>query len=521
VLRPEEIGAAAQVCRRLDGLPLAIELAAARCRVVLPSELLARLGHRLPLLSASTRDLPPRHRTLRQAISWSEELLEPPVRAAFRRLGVFAGGWTVEAAAAVAVSEPDSAGDTIIALGHLKSLVEQSLVEGSEGDAPGTGDDRSRSRYVMLETIREYALERLAAAGEETVARRRHATFFTALAERAEPEIKSPRAATWLDRLRRDFDNVRAALDWCIGSGDPDLGLRLFGALLAYWYLRGGAAEAHRWLGALMALPGAPASPARVQALNTGAIVAWGQGDAVAALAAARAAAEAGRATGDRRGTVFARIVLLAAAGAAGLGEQPGCAPEDVLAEARASGDVWLDAFAATCVGIGAARRRQGRALPLLRAGLEGFRISGDPWGVAEAAVELGQLLLGQGQAAAAAEIFAEGATAYGSLDHRRGIARCLAGTAGTSTALGDPVTAARLLGQVEAMLAESGGRLEGEFQADLDRHISATRARLTDSAFASALAEGQAEGRAGVPLGTAMGTLRELPPSPSTPDGA
>ena len=201
--------AVAELCRRLDGLPLAIELAAARCNVLPPTALLARLERRLPLPGPGAEDAPERHRTLPAAIGWSYEPLSPEEQALFRRLGVFAGGWTLAAAEAVCAGEERG----LDPLDGLLALLDRSLIHGS-------GDDDREPRFEMLKILREYALEQLDAAGELEETRRRHAMYYAELAERAAPELFGPRRAAWLDRLDREDDNLRAALGWATERGE-------------------------------------------------------------------------------------------------------------------------------------------------------------------------------------------------------------------------------------------------------------------------------------------------------------
>src|SRR5215207_3937537 len=236
MLDDETAPVVAEICRRLDGLPLAIELAAARVRVLPPHSLLARLDRRLPLLTGGPRDAPARQRTLRDAIAWSYDLLEPNEQTLFRRLAVFAGGCTLEAAEAVG-----NVGGDLDVLGSLEQLVAQSLVRQAEelGLQPWFG---------MLETIREFALDRLQAAGEGDEAAARHAGFFLALAETAEPHLRSPDEPAWPGRLEAEHDNLRVALAWALPGRDPRSGARAAAALWRFWVHRGHLAEGRRWL---------------------------------------------------------------------------------------------------------------------------------------------------------------------------------------------------------------------------------------------------------------------------------
>jgi predicted ATPase len=229
--------AVAEICARLDGLPLAIELAAARIRLLGPEAMLARLGHGLALLSGGRRDLPVRQQALRSTIAWSYDLLAPAEQALFRRLGVFVGGLTLEAAEAVC-------GETgeIEIFDGIGSLVEKSLLKAD--DAPG-----GKPRFGMLEMIREFALERLAGAGEEDETRRRHAVVFAALAEEAAPHLIRREALAWLDRLQVEHDNLRAALARSSeAAGGADLMARLAGPAWRFWWMRGYFTEGRGWL---------------------------------------------------------------------------------------------------------------------------------------------------------------------------------------------------------------------------------------------------------------------------------
>lgn len=256
--------AVAEICVRLDGLPLAIELASARIKLLSPQAMLARLGHRLELLRGGARDVPDRHQTLRQAIAWSYDLLEVGEQALFRRLAVFARGCTLEAAEAVcqAMDNPTvGAGQSLEVLDGVASLVDKSLLRQQE---QASGEPRFR----MLETIREYGLECLTASGEEHAVRRAHADYYLALAEAAEPALTGPEQVTWLDRLEVEHDNLRAALQWAEESGEAEIGLRLAGALCQFWLIRGHLREGQERLARLLGLAGAsPRTAARAKAL--------------------------------------------------------------------------------------------------------------------------------------------------------------------------------------------------------------------------------------------------------------
>jgi predicted ATPase len=255
-LDTENAEAVAKICERLDGLPLAIELAAARVRLFAPQAIASHLGNSFAFLAGGPRDLPARQRTLRATIEWSYDLLDEGARQLFRRLAVFAGGFTLAAAQAVALDAPSSSagsssglapsppGPPIAVLEPIESLVDQHLIQVSDvGGEP---------RFTMLEMIREYALEQLVESGETKATQQRHAGYFLALAENAEPALYGPKVAEWMDRLEVEYDNMRVALAWSIDS-NSEVALRLAGALGRFWSSRGPMAEGRDWLAAALA----------------------------------------------------------------------------------------------------------------------------------------------------------------------------------------------------------------------------------------------------------------------------
>jgi predicted ATPase/DNA-binding CsgD family transcriptional regulator len=256
----------ADICIRLDGLPLAIELAAPRLAVLSPAALLERLQHRLDVLVGGARDLPARQRTLYDTIGWSYGLLTPAEQDLFRQLAVFTGGCSLQAAEALAHAHVDVPGSV---LDGLASLVSKQLVR-RQADLDG------EPWFVMLETIREFALERLTATGEADLIRRRHADHFITLGERAANELSAgPKHAHWIRRLGRDRHNLRAALHWCVRNREVDRGLKLGSAVWRFWYLEGSRGEVRDWLEALLRLlPAASSSTLGASALNGAGVLA-------------------------------------------------------------------------------------------------------------------------------------------------------------------------------------------------------------------------------------------------------
>ena len=261
----ENAPAVAEITARLDGLPLAIELAASRTKVLSPQQLLPRLENRLSILTSGSRTLPERQRTLRDAIAWSYDLLDEPERQLFARLSVFTGGWTIESAEAVC--HPDGPGGDL--LEGLTSLVDKSLVRRSD---PAAADPR----FSMLETIREFGLEQLGAQGDFDLVLRHHAQFFLHLAEEAEPHLTADDQGTWLDRCDLEHANIRAALRWAIAAGEADLAQGAAGALWRFWQQRGHLAEGRGWFQEVLGMPSRQGkTAARAKALIGAGGIAW------------------------------------------------------------------------------------------------------------------------------------------------------------------------------------------------------------------------------------------------------
>jgi len=283
-------GAVARVCRRLEGIPLAIELATARMGALAVEQVAQRLEVSLDVLKSSSRTAEPRQQTLRATLDWSHDLLSEPEQALFRRLSVFAGGWTLEAAEAVC-SGGDIEEDGVLDL--LGELVYKSLVVA--GASTGVA-----VRYRMLEPVRQYARGKLEESGEAGEARGRHAAFFLAVAEEAEPELAGPRQGLWAERLEEEHDNLREALSWLLDSGAGDLGLRFGAALWRFWFAQGYVSEGIRWLEELLASSDPTASQARVKALEGMGWLVQHQGDTERAKATYEEMLELSRELGDK-----------------------------------------------------------------------------------------------------------------------------------------------------------------------------------------------------------------------------
>jgi len=462
-------GVVSEICRRLDDLPLALELAAARIKALSTAQILERLDQRLPLLTGGARDLPERQRTLRATVEWSYDLLDENEQGLFARLAVFRGGCTLETSAEVAEAELDV----------LQSLVDKSLVR------------HSTERFWMLETIREYASERLEDSSDAEDLSRRHAEHFVALAEEAEPQLeKSPEV--WLARLEAEHDNLRAALEWLETSGDSQLALRLAGALAGFWEV-GHLTEGRHWLENLLPRDEHPTA-ARAKALVGAALIARQSGDAERARLRAEEALALHRELGDLWGTANAGVML-------GLT----LSDEGDFARARRlydeSAQLFRDAgsednalFATRLLGwvyeeLGDSERARavlednlGRARDLGNRQMEGQTLGA-----------LAFLALEEGRARDAVSMMKDVLR----IDRDRGVplqtlfdlgrfARVLALADGSAT------DAARLLSSAEAIREEIGAGLPPFFAKVKEEALTAIRARLDDATFDEAWEQGQ-----------------------------
>jgi predicted ATPase/class 3 adenylate cyclase len=436
--------AIAEICHRLDGLPLAIELAAARVRMLPPEALLRRLEQRLPLLTGGNRDAPVRQRTLRDAIAWSHDLLEPPEQALFRRLAVFAGGATLEAVEAV--SNPDGELD---AFSGLERLVEHSLMRQEEG--------QGEPRFTMLETIREFGLEQLAASGEAEASRRRHAELFATLLDHADAVPHGPRQRQWLERLAADLDNLRAALRWAV-EGAPGVALRLADGLFWFWYFRGYLSEGREWLERALAASLEDEDALRAKVLCWASALAWNLGDS--AVAAARAE-EALRLARDRRDigvegwALLNRGVVALTLGDLDEGTRDNT---EAIERFRAAGQLWAVAYALSNLGAAAARAaKPAEAERYFTRALGEARESGNRVFASFLLVSLGYFPLERGDLDNAAEMFDEALATSREFGYRRNEARALHGLADVAAAAGNPDQAEAHLRAGEAIYQELG----------------------------------------------------------------
>ena len=542
-LTAETLPAVAEIVSRVDGLPLAIELAAARVKAVPPLALLERLEQRLPLLSGGARDLPLRQQTMRDTIGWSYDLLDAAEQALFRRLAVFVGGFTLGAAEAVAgdgyrvsgdrelpvgghaaaldspaVRHPSPATLELIAALIDHSLLQQRVLSGDETPPSGGGGLGGEPRYTMLETVREYARDRLDASDEGDVIRRQHAAFFLAFAESGDEspltrltpaatagsfwalrrKLTGRRLAKWLNRLEADHENLRAALDWLAHSAEPDAFLRLARSLALFWLFRGPYEDGRAWLERALARDDETSLPLRRDALFGLGLLAVNQDDDARAESCFGESLTMSQAHGDAAGIAYGWLGLGLVAMHQRQFRQATTLLEEALAEARRLDD---RALASVCAGIalshlGALAYAQG-ALPLATsrfdAALLDQRAIDDRWGIGFSLVGLGYAARDRGDAARAGALFAEGLAPFTEVGDRRIIALALDGVAGLAIAWGQPEIAARLFGAAAAQREASGLPVEPAFRAAHERDVVAARAALGEDAFAAGWATGAA----------------------------
>jgi predicted ATPase len=466
----------AELCKRLDGIPLALELAAARAQVLTPAQLLDRLKERFTLLVARSR-FEERHRTLRGALDWSYQMLSPTLQRFFARLAVFRGGWTLAAAEAVC--------DDPLALDQLAQLCEYALVL--------TAPQNTEIRFGILETLREYAEEVLTPA-ERADTLRRHAEFYLALAEAAEPKLTGSEQVSWMQRLADEYDNLRAAFAWSQSeTGDRELGLRLAGALYLFLSVRAPLREPLDWLlRALESGQGAPA-PARLKALASATIVAGMKGEGERSIALGQERIELCRALGDERGLATSLIHVGWAFYELDDFEQAETHLLEALALAQAGGNRWSAAFALTGLSYSAAAHGDYDLAEQYAA--EGLRLHqqlGSPYGLAQQLCSLGRIAAGRGQYTQALAQLRESIRLFGQLRDPRCIAQGLESCAAVYLATEAEARAVTCFGSAAALRQAQGTPLLPGQQARQTRTLARLRQLLGASAFTEAWESGQ-----------------------------
>jgi non-specific serine/threonine protein kinase len=476
-------GAVAEICRHLDGLPLAIELAAARIRVLSPQEVLSRLSDPFALLTDSTRDRPARQRTLRDAIAWSHALLPDSERRLFRTLSVFRGGWTFDAAEAVH-------GQSVDVLEGLSSLVGWSLVR------QNTGKD-GETRFSMLETILEYARGELVARGEEEQVRALHAAYFLALAECAEPALRSKEQAAWLDRLETEIDNLRAALEWLTDRRKVESALRMCAALAWFWGIRGYWTEGRTWLE--RALDGTAGSqfdrtPVRMRALQGAGWLAHVQNDGDSARKLLEESLSIAREADDGHAIAWALHLLGRVTYFEGDFTAATELGQAALALSRAVDDQWVAGWSLHLLGRAAHLRGEyGAARGLYEESLVVRQEVGDRDGSSIVLALMGMLAFHERKYEEARTLAARGIRLAHELHYGWNEANALATFACVALATGQSVRATRLGAAAERWTRALAVTLVPDHRAALDAAMERARADLGQLAFSAAWGEGDA----------------------------
>jgi predicted ATPase len=479
----------AEICRRLEGLPLALELAAPRIRVLPPHAMLARIENRLMFLTGGAVDLPARQHTMRQTIAWSYDLLTPPERKLFRSLAIFDGGCSLPAIEELG-GAADAPGEI---LDSVESLQRNSLLRQEEPVAD------VEPRFRMLETIREYGLERLAVGGEEEELRRRHVDHFLRFAEQAARGFYGPATASWLDRVEADHANIRTALRWCLEHKDAGRGLRLAAAVWSFWYVRGYATEGRALLAAVLALPeGAAASPARAQALLGAGQLALTQGDHKAAWTLLQESIALHRVLGDERGTAAA---LLGAGFVTRLQEEYRTATallDEGLELARATGNTFIAAACLHHLGMiaGDVHHDNTAARRLLEESLALYRALDFPRFIALVLLSLGTVALAESDLDRADEMLRQSLTGMEQIGEKLGIHGALDTFGQLAVAQGHTARAVSLAGAAERLRATSGTQSWPVVQRTRARWQACARQTLDETAYQAAWEQGQTMNR-------------------------
>jgi predicted ATPase/DNA-binding CsgD family transcriptional regulator len=488
---PTDDSAILEICRRLDGLPLAIELAAARTKILPPQALLERLEHRLPLLTSVVRDRPNRLRTMRDAIAWSYDLLAPVEQTFFRRLAVFAGGFTIEAAEAI-----NRAGDIISVLDAVQALIDKSLL------VRRSGPD-NEPRFTMLETIREFAEERLAASTDAEETYERHAAYCLEVAEWAHAAYWGRVSGDWRGRLTAELDNFRAVLGWSLDRGEIETTLRLGCALEPLWYMLGHHAEGRQWLDRALAVAGNHILPAlRVEALCLAGLAAASQSDYAGAVALAEEARTLAQPHGDDAGVARATFVLGLAAVHEGYPDVARTHFDDALERFRALDDRgwegWTLCYQTTVtdldflVGQGDPAALEQAERDLTEA-LTIFREMGHMSGVARAVHGLSYHASRQGDYARAVPLAHETIRLRFDLGQFWSLPASFEDLAEVALATGRAEQAARLYGAAEIQRELQSTPFGTAWRAEHERRIGAVRHALRPEVFAAAWAAGRA----------------------------
>jgi predicted ATPase len=478
-LSDESSGAIAQICRRLDGLPLALELAAASIEALGADRVARGLDDRFRLLVRGSRTALPRHRTLHAIVDWSYDVLDDAHRRLFDRLAVFVGGFTLASAEAVCVE--DRAAEL------LGGLVDKSLVLVVN---PGA----ATPRYRMLETLRAYGMQNLADAGEDDALRDRHAAHVLTMVRAARSAWQGTQQPVWLRRLEVEHGNIRAALQWSVERGDAATAVRLAGSLYPLWDRHGHYREGRYWLTRALAVDSPVPSVVRARALDSLAGLAVLQGDLAAAAAAATESAETSRAASDGVGLAGALTTSGLVAIYGGDYDRAAGVLEEALRHARAAGAAWSEGFALMYLAtVAMARDDLARAAALVDEGMPVLRALGDPEALAALQVVRGITAWRAGDAATASDALVTALRGYRSLDHVWGLSLALHIPAEMAAGRGEMARAVSLLGTSAAMRDSIGAAVMPFNRVWIDAALDRARAELTPDAFDAAWRAGRA----------------------------
>jgi non-specific serine/threonine protein kinase len=486
MLTNQNRNAIGQVCQRVDGLPLAIELAAARVNVLTVQQIAERLDDRFALLTGGNRlALIPRHQTLRLTMDWSYDLLSEPERILFRRLAVFAGGFSLEAAEAIGAGDGLRPNEILDLLSHL---IDKSLVV---ADTQG----RSEARYRLLETIRQYADTKLFESGEANAAHNRHLAFFIQFAETAEAQLGGAQQVQWLDRLEPDHDNFRSALKWSDENDQTLIGLRLAVALRSFWCVRGSYREGWQYFAELLSRPKAlERTAARAMALYAAALLLpWGPSNDAIALALLEESLVIGREVGDKSAIAQSLSLLsLAALSRGDYGAAQSLAEEGLLIWRELNDEAGTAIILAHLGDAMIYQNNAEQAQACYEESLSLFTKLNDKNQTAHLFRQKGLAALHQGDISSAATLCGKSLMLNREIGSHSGIIASIVALSAVGAAQGEMTFAARLLGAVDAMLASDSVQIMAVDRRQFDLTVAAVRAQLREANFAQAWTEGQ-----------------------------
>src|SRR5215216_307277 len=479
-LNAKNIRAVAAICSQLDGLPLAIELIAARVKTLSIEQIAARLDDRFALLTSGSRIAPSRQQTLRATLDWSHELLTETERELFRQLSVFVGGFTLDALESVALLDSNQS-----SLDALSRLVDKSLLLVEQQDQP---------RYRFLEPIRQYAREKLNETRESNLIQDRHLNYYLRVAEEAEPYLFRAGQQDWKNRLELDHDNLRVALAWSLESNQVEAGLKLAVALAWFWHSKGHLSEGNLWLEKILASGSGTQGKERAKALRASSILSTDTGDYIRARAFAESSSKLYREIGDNRGAGLVLVDLGGSLHRAGKEEEAIESLEESLRLLRATGERWEIAYA--LVWLGDTLFRMGDIERAATNWEESLRLTqewGDHFVMAWSLGGLADVMRVRGDYKRATGMFKESLSLYQSSGDKHGPPYSLEALGLVAVALGDAKRAARLWGAASAWREAINEPLPPPYQRDYAASITQARAQLGEEVYASAWSQGHA----------------------------